>query len=267
MRLKCSVFLVVLTLLSSTTSVTFADIIGYWRFEEGSAGAAAVGVDSILDSSTAGNSGNPNGSPIYSADVAADFVGGVANELSLNFDGTNDFVLVETDTALDSADAFTVEFWFRSGGTGGGQDLLVDKSHGFGDVTGWFFQSNPGTGIIDFGLGNGSGFPVVSSGDDLFDDQWHHLAGTYDGNEIELFVNGISQGTNNAGTYVANDRDIRFGNARNNGRFFAGSLDEVRIANRVLAPSEFLIAVPEPSSSCLWMAVIFTIGFQRRRRG
>ncbi len=241
-----------------------ADEIGYWRFEEGTAGATAAGTLSILDS-VASNHGTPAGDPLYDVDVPVSSIPltGLSNSLSLAFDGNGDTVLIETDAALDSAGSFTVEFWMRSSDTSSGQKLLVDKSHGFGDSTGWFFQSDSGNGFIDFGLGNGS-FPVVTSQADLFDDQWHHLAGTYDGDTIEFFVDGVSQNDRVVGTYLSNDRDIRIGSARNNGRFFNGRIDEVRISNTVLAPSQFL-SVPEPSSVLILGAGAFGFLIRRKR--
>ena len=247
-----------------------ADTIGYWRFEEGSAGGVATGAGSVLDSSApnpASNPGNPNGGPSYSSDVPVSLVLGNANALSLLLNGVDNNVLVPTDAALNSAADFTVEFWMRSGNLSNDLQLLVDKSHGFGDETGWFFQSGL-DGAVVFGIGDAGGgsFPGVASLENLYDSQWHHLAGTYDGSEIELFVDGASQGTNAVGTYQPNTRDIRFGNARNNGRFFGGNLDEVRISDRVLDRSQFLLAVPEPSSVLLGVATLTALGLRRQRR-
>ena len=154
----------------------------------------------------------------------------------------------------------------RSSDTSSGQHLLVDKSHGFVDITGWFFQSDPGNGVISFGLGNGTSFPLVTSSDDLFDDTWHHLAGTYDGsNTIEFFVDGVSQGTTAAGAFANNTRDIRIGSASNNGRFFTGNIDELRISDSVLVPSQFL-NVPEPSSVFLFGLGGLSLLIRKRNR-
>jgi hypothetical protein len=135
----------------------------------------------------------------------------------------------------------------RSPGTGAGQDLIIDKSHGTGGSTGWFFQSRPGVGIVDFGMGNGTGFPLVSSNEEIFDDEWHHLAGTYDGNVIEFFVDGISQGTIVVGIYSDNPNPVRMGNTATIPRYFKGHLDEVRISDVVLNKSDFLLSPPPPT--------------------
>ena len=247
-------------------NVTSANTIGYWRFEEGTAGGTAFGAGSILDNSAFGNHGTPVGDPAYTSSVAVATIPrtGAGNLLSLDFDGNGDAVLIPTDAALDSADPFTVEFWVNSSDATSGQKLLVDKSHGFGDTLGWFFQTD-GIGRVAFGLGSAGSFRGVGTTDNIFDGQWHHVAGTYDGNTIELFVDGVSQDTETVGVFTNNDRDIRIGSARNNGRFFTGQIDELRISNRVLSSSEFL-SVPEPTS--LGMLALFggLLGLKRHRR-
>ncbi len=62
-----------------------AGVVAYWRFEEGTANAAAAGADSIVDSSGHGLSGTPIGGPTYKTDVAANPVPqtGAANNLGL----------------------------------------------------------------------------------------------------------------------------------------------------------------------------------------
>jgi len=243
-----------------------AATLGYWNFEEGTVGGAATIAGSVLDSSANSNIGNPSGEPTYSADVASNPVPqtGQINSLSMSFDGVDDTVLIPTSSALNSSGAFTVEFWFNSTDTRSGQRLLVDKSHGFGDNTGWAFQTQSGTGIIDFALGTSGGFLAVTTNADLFDGAWYHIAGTYDGNTAELFVDGISQGTTTIGTFISNTRDIRIASARNNGRFYSGEIDEIRISDTVLTTDQFL-NVPEPSGVVLFGLCAVLFSFRRRR--
>ena len=249
----------------------FAAVIGYWRFEEGTVGDPANTADAILDSTASFNHGTPTSDPIYSALTPASSVAqtGQANSLSLHFDGTDDVVTIGHNSTLGSAGPFTVEFWMRSPGTGPGQDLLIDKSHGFTDSTGWAFQSQPNNGLIFFGVGLGgvgnTNFEGVQTTNDLFDNQWHHLAGTYDGSSTEFFVDGVSQGAKSVGTYVGNTRDIRIGNTWQSSRFYAGQIDELRISDAVLSSDELLNTIPEPSIAAL-IGILGAIVVLRRTR-
>ncbi len=253
--------------IASLSSTCLAGVGGYWRFEEGLLGATASGAGSVLDSSGSANHGSPLGDPVYSGDIPSGFPG--SNSLSLSFDGSGDVVAIPNSASLGGVGSFTVEFWMRSAGTGAGHDLLVDKSHGFTDSTGWVFQSQPGTGVIFFAVGLGGGsssnFDGVLSDTDLFDDEWHHLAGIYDGANVEFYVDGLSQGTKNVGTYVGNTRDVRLGNTWQSSRFFDGELDELRISDAVLSSSDFLNVVPELQHYGL-MAGFFGMIFIASRR-
>ncbi len=241
-----------------------AATIGYWQFEEGPADSAA---SAILDSSGNDVTGTANNGPLYSTTIAANAPSGTS--LSLTLDGLDDTVTIPAASGpLAAAGSFTVEFWMRSSAATVGLDLLVDKSHGFTDSTGWVFQSNLNAGTVLFGIGTGGAgagnFTSVSSGESLYDNQWHHLAGVYDSTArmIEFFVDGVSQGTAR-GTYISNDRVIRLGNTRQQSRFFGGSLDELRISDEVLEPGEFLNSVPESSSVLL---TVLSLSFLIARR-
>ena len=97
-------------------AVTPASVItvGQWNFEE----------------STAGN-------PVYCGDVALG-----AGNTSLALDGNGDYVSIAHSASLNTTSAFTVEFRMKAGVAGNsGLRLLVDKSHGFIDSTGWTFQT------------------------------------------------------------------------------------------------------------------------------
>jgi hypothetical protein len=238
--------------------IASATTVGYWRFEEGTNGAPARGAASVLDTSGLGQHGTPENEPVYTNAVPVVRVAQTVqtNTLSLSFDGVDDLVTIPHSAALGMTNAFTVEFWMRSSGNGQRQCLLVDKSHGFTDNTGWLFQSGFANGIIFFGVGLGGGDPYsnfqgVFSRSDLFDGQWHHLAGTYDGLTVEFFVDGVSQGTNAVGAYVGNTRAIRIGNTRQLSRYLAGEIDELRISHAVLKPGQLLNVLPGFSISAL----------------
>jgi len=138
---------------------------------------------------------------------------------------------------------FSGDFWMKSNGTPSGQVLLVDKSHGFADSTGWLFQGNSNS--LGFAIGAGGGgagnFIGVGSTVNPFDGQWHHIAGTWDGSTIRFYVDGVLQGTQPFTTPVNNTRPMNIGYSWGGGapqRFFDGQVDEVEIFNRALSVAE-----------------------------
>ena len=97
------------------------------------------------------------------------------------------------------------------------------------------------------------------------DEGWNHVAETYDGTNMTLYVNGIAQGSANPGSQLStNSRELLIGKS------YRGRVDEVRMYDRALDPSEirehFLlyagngslrstnIALPE---GCVWSELHF----------
>jgi len=135
-----------------------------------------------------------------------------------------------------------------------GEQFFVDTATG---------SNNPG----DYGAGD-----AALEGDGINDDpnSWHHVAITFDGiNRVEMFMDyQLGTGRNLNGTYVHPDGQLRFGKLSNSG--YGLFIDEVRYSDRVLAPTEFLIAIPEPSAGgLLFFGAILTGVFSRiyRRKG
>jgi hypothetical protein len=68
---------------------------------------------------------------------------------------------------------------------------------------------------------------------------WTHLAATYDGTTLRLYVNGTQVGSRSvAGSIVTTTGALRIGGNTVWGEWFKGRLDEVRIYNRPLSQSE-----------------------------
>jgi len=170
--------------------------------------------------------------------------GRVGQAFSLN--GTNAGVTVPHNTNLDiNPGGFSSEFWMKSNAAPSGQVLLVDKSHGWTDSTGWAFQSNPPGNRIAWFIGGGGGgstnFVGVESTVNPFDGNFHHVAGTWDGTNIRLYIDGVLQGTAPFSTPVNNTRAVNIGYSWGGGsplRFFNGLVDEVAIYARALTETE-----------------------------
>jgi hypothetical protein len=91
-----------------------------------------------------------------------------------------------------------------------------------------------GNGIINFNIGNGSWHEINTPANSVQLNNWHHVAGTYDGTSMKVYVDG-DMAAQSAITFT-------IGNAVNSnllvgespgftGRVFNGKIDEVRIWN------------------------------------
>ena len=163
------------------------------------------------------------------------------------FNNNADQVTIPHDPSLDiNSGGFTTEFWMK-GGKNQPDSLCaqVEKSHGFIDNTGWAFQVFNTSGVVTFNIGAGgpgsTNFPGVLSAVDVLDNTFHHVAGSWDGSSIRLYIDGILQGTASLSTPSNNNRALNLGFAAGGGspqRFFRGQVDELSIYNRALSGVE-----------------------------
>ena len=145
---------------------------------------------------------------------------------ALVFDGIDDFISIPPDTSLDVLQ-FTIEYWIKTENPGT-QTGVIDK--GYGTQSNWYFL----TGSVfprgvTFGLSTSSYTGELIGGWD--DNDWHHVAGTYDDYTLTLYLDGtMCESTNIPGMHVTT-QDITIGCLRNETQFFAGELDEIRVWN------------------------------------
>jgi len=162
---------------------------------------------------------------------------------ALVLDEDLDEASIPDDPSLDPTAALTVEFWMRAASLQDGASddafVVVDKSHGEPDDTGWYFQGVQSTGALQFGA-RFSGGPAVVALPSITDDTWHHVAGTYDGVQLRAYLDGILvDQTPASGALLTNDRPLNIGFWHfDGGRRFRGAVDELALFGRALSASE-----------------------------
>lgn len=185
------------------------------------------------------SAGTNNGTLVGGTSYAAGRVG-----QGFNLNGSNAGVTIPHNTNLDvNPGGFSTEFWMKANSQG--YMIPIDKSHGFVDSAGWLFQSNPEGTRIDFAIGAGGGattnFVGVASTANPFDGNFHHIAGTWDGSNVRLYIDGVLQGTTAFTAPVNNTRPVNIGYSWGGGspqRYFNGVVDEVAIYQRALTETE-----------------------------
>ncbi|MEL7355615.1 MAG: LamG-like jellyroll fold domain-containing protein [Cyanobacteria bacterium J06560_6] len=141
----------------------------------------------------------------------------------LNLDGSNDYVVINNSQSLDLTTAITVETWIKVDSFNHTWQAIVTK----GDDS-WRLHRNHDTNQLNFSITDvGS---IVGS-TNVNDGQWHHVAATYDGSKMVLYVDGeIDAQLDATGLIPTNDYRILLGkNDQRKKRQFNGQLDEVRL--------------------------------------
>jgi hypothetical protein len=164
----------------------------------------------------------------------------------LSFDGADDLV----DTGLKTADVegptgVTYAAWGK-GKISPGWDVWL------GSRAGCDFQigDKDGTGNAAILYNTGGNYRVTSSVN-VSDGNWHHIAGTWDKEKMELYVDGelINSNTAGSGSLCSDDLIGIGGEPTRKIRYWDGKIDDVRIYNHSLSVSSVKALYEAPSNS------------------
>jgi len=201
----------------TVTAAASPSILGFWNFHP-SFGAKYPSIIGGTGSLTGGAS--------------------VSSDGRLDLNGSGQYYSVPNSSSLAISQAITLTAWIKPSASGA-QSLI----------------SKAGSGVDGFEMGLGSDgkvfvrFNAASSGDTLRVSStsnypanglgWMHVAATYDGTTIRLYVNGNLEGSKAASfTIGANSLPLNFGAGQGGANAFRGQLDEVLVDTRALSAAE-----------------------------
>jgi len=191
-------------------------------------------------------SGNGNNGTISGATWTAS--GKYGNALSFN--GTNARVTVNNSASLRLTSAMTLEAWvFPTTVNSAWRDVIYKGDDNYYLMAMSNNSSHPVGGAILGGV-----YAEAIGPNALTANTWAHLATTYDGATVRLYVNGVQVASQaKTGTIATSTNPLQIGGDSIYGQYFAGRIDEVRVYNRGLSVAEIqsdmntpLIAPPDP---------------------
>ncbi len=212
----------------SSISAAPSGLVAAYSFDEGAG-------TTLID-----RSGNGNGGSISGAGWTTGRTGG-----ALSFDGVNDVVNIPDSNSLDISQ-MTLEAWVRLSTLGNQWRTVVIKEKPKQLVYALYAYTN-GPGAAGNVNVNGS-YDVYAQTPSLLPTKtWVHLATTYDGTTIRLFVNGEQIATKaQTGKIVASNSPLRIGGNTVWGEWFTGLIDDLRIYNRPLSQGEIKADMSAP---------------------
>jgi chitodextrinase len=205
---------------TDTASAATAGPVAAYSFDQGSG--------SVL----ADQSGNGNGGSISGALWSGSGRFGSA----LSFDGVDDVVTVADAPELDLSSSLTVEAWVRPSALGFWKTVVMKEQPGNLSY-GLFADSDSAQPAGNLHSGSQQ---IVRGSSAVPLNTWTHLATTYDGATMRIFVNGVLAGSRaQTGAVTVGNGVLRIGgNSVYSNEYFQGLLDEVRVYDRALAASE-----------------------------
>jgi hypothetical protein len=167
---------------------------------------------------------------------------------ALSFDGVNDWVTVTDAASLDLTTGMTLETWVYPTVSPTAWRTVVAKE-GAAIVAYFLHASSLTANQPAMGVRIGGVEQQLKGGARLTANVWTHLAATYDGTTLRLYVNG-GQAASRAqtGAIVATTNPLRIGGNGIWGEYFQGRIDEVRIYNRALSQAEIQSDMMTPLS-------------------
>jgi hypothetical protein len=202
-----------------TVSAAPTGLVAAYGFNEPSGNA--------LDSSGNSNTGTVSGA----TRSASGRYGG-----ALSFDGTNDRVNVTDSASLDLTTGMTLEAWVRPTALSIWRTVILKEQPG-SLVYALYANTDINRPSIEASMPGA--YNIQTGTSQLPLNTWTHLAATYDGATLRLYVNGVQVGSRGVtGNVLVSTGALRIGGNAVWGEYFSGLIDEVRIYNRALTQTE-----------------------------
>lgn len=199
---------------------------------------------------------------------------------AFSVDGIDDYIAIPHSAAFNIQDAITIDAWVYKRGhcgadTGGvlPNCIIVMKqneadsptccNHGrYGLIVLGQFNSNANHATLGFFSGGWSN--KVTSANPIPDNEWTHIAGTFDGNVAKIYINGVlSSSQPHVGVIAATTQGPLYIGAARHGydEFFNGDIDEVEVFNRALTDEEILAIYDAGSAGKCKAESLACVGF------
>ncbi len=215
------------------TNATFAfdkDLVAYWNFDEGTG-------RTVRDVTGNGHDGKFVGSPAW---VTGKF------GKALEFDGKSNYVEVPDapDLAIEADVTYTV--WFKPSVTinsGNSSWRMLSKNNDYFMLfnyeklghLGWLVKDPSGTNHV-----------VHSQTAEWLKDVWYHAAGTFNGKELKIYINGVLENTLQWSGKAGTSKLTIWIGADDYPNYFPGAIDEFRIYKKTLNEAEIKQVMSSP---------------------
>lgn len=225
------------------TPTPITGMVAYWKIEEGNG-------TTLLDSS--GNNRHmtllgPNPSALWDTSVPPTSV--TPDTKSFQFDG-NSFAMLATvdhNSVFNLPAGFTLETWVKAHPIQSGDPGIIAKWSTDGYLL-WLPNGNAGKPETKI-----NGDVGLSAATNIKDNNWHHLAMTWDGSVHKIFVDGIEENVSlPSSSAVTSGANFFLATYAFGGPNFIGNMDEVKVWNHARTEAQIredggVTVIPTPT--------------------
>lgn len=203
-----------------------SNLVAHWMLDDGAGVTAADATANNYDGTLTGN-------PVWQ--TSAKLSGG------LDFETTDGVDRIDGGTFDLTGSGVTLAAWIKpeNGFTDGRVIIKSISNSSTGQLWGLTCDN---ANIIDFRIQAGGTWDRVEVSGAVSAGHWYHLVGTYDGVTLRLYVDGVQVGSkvHAAGGAVDTNSSspVTLGDSPVGGRTYDGLLDDVRVYDRTLTPTD-----------------------------
>jgi hypothetical protein len=244
------IYLVSSILLLSVPSSVCADLVGYWKLDEGSGTIA-------YDSSGNGNDGTLVDNPVWDITWISGRSGGAVEFYGVGTTGGNgDYFDCGSDPSLNMTGPISIALWIRPDADDPEGNLTTTAPLAKTDGSDWSFQ-------VRYGWGQGAPEPYMSFtfnssprawahvGKNLERYEWCHIACSHDGETLKCYLNGEETDSVPMGQFAGVGTPVIIG-TDGWGCDWIGAIDDVRLYDHALSEAEILGTMEGGMSPQAW---------------
>ena len=227
---------------SHTVSVPGADATYTATFAPGAAGPAGLVAAYAFDENSGTAIGDSSGKGNNGTTASTTWAVGKFGS-ALSFNGSSSWVTIPDSPSLDLARSLTLEAWVKPTTVSGWRSVAMKERTGGILYSLYAGESgNRPLGQVDNGAEqNATGTTSLPT------NTWSHLAVAWDGATLRLYVGGALVASKAvAGSLAASTAPFRIGGNGIWGEYFSGAIDEVRVYDHALTPSEIQTDMSRP---------------------
>jgi hypothetical protein len=207
--------------LSASEVAELYGFVGYWKLNQTSGTTAT-------DSSPFGANGTLSGTAHWSTDC-----GGMT---CFDFDGSTNYFSTTSASQLQPTTALTITAWIKGDTWGAGSETDTILRKGDASPNNYIFAVADGKVMLCLDEADTAGIRSTTT---LSTGQWYHVAATWDGSTVKIYIDGVlNTSTSRTGTIGTDTRTLYMGGRSGGTDMFNGMIRDVRFYNRALSAND-----------------------------